>query len=329
MTKAIETDQCLQELALDFGRLVNWTTRPRPHDGRWRESVTTACKNLSNKAMSACGEMASRSENLVPLLERIRESMAEYSHEVANGPSAARLKEMSHNLGEQYEDLRRKIRNWRRTQTDGLVRSQVSLKPLKPINYSRNLFHVGMGIFAVAMYEFFLTPFQALVVMAVVASAVVLLEVARVVFPGANEIITWPFRRIMRPWEKRRPNSASYFTLAAFLVVLIMPPFSAKVGVLVLAFADPAATIVGRQFGRLKIYRNKSLVGFLTFFLMATIVSVAMYALSGPSMEPLRVAGMISTTALAGAMTELACDRLDDNLAIPLMTGGIATLWYM
>ena len=99
-----------------------------------------------------------------------------------------------------------------------------------------------------------------------------------------------------------------------------------EVAVLILALADPAASITGRLWGKRKLYSNKGYVGTGSFFAVAWItaiifVTIAVEDLSTPHAI---VAALIIATA--GTMVEVLSTRLDDNLTIPVVCAFTAFL---
>lgn len=329
--RTLQVNAILHDLADDLYDFTSRVQRPRPSDGAWREAVLAQCRDLADRARMARGVLMSRAEAVSPALDRLYDCLTEYAGTLADCDNARRLKELAGVMSDQYEDLRRRIRKYRRSHRAelGAAAKPVELRPLKPTNYRRNLFHVGMGLFGVLMYELVLTRGWAVGITGVLAATVVLLELLRRIHPRLNSALTLPFRQIIRPWERNRPNSASWYSLSVFLAVLVMPQFAAELGVLTLAFADPAATLAGKRWGRLKLYNEKSVVGTLAFLGMAWLVGVVLFLLAGPAMPAWRSVSMLASVALVGTLTELACDRLDDNFAIPLLSAGVAALWMM
>jgi dolichol kinase len=83
---------------------------------------------------------------------------------------------------------------------------------------------------------------------------------------------------------------------------------------------------VGKRWGRWKLLGEKSLLGTLGFF-GATLVATAVFLLLvAPGLGVLSILGICAAVALVGAVTELLSSRLDDNLTIPLVAGGVAYL---
>jgi dolichol kinase len=110
-----------------------------------------------------------------------------------------------------------------------------------------------------------------------------------------------------------------YFTSGAFLASLLYSPPVAKASLILLTFGDVSATMVGQSFGRIRIGR-KSLEGSAAF--------VAAGALAAIFLSPLHHLPLatIAIGALSGALIELVSTRVNDNLTIPVVTGGVMTL---
>ncbi len=317
--------ESLFQLARDLEALALQAHRPRLKDIEWRRRFQQACDDLSARAQSARQALTEAYESIGPALDDATRCLKAYSTELASGAPKAMLRTKAQTLSETYEEFRRRMK--------GVAggRSFIHaprLERMKPVNYRRNLFHVGMGLGAAGMYEFVLTQAQATIVMAILLGIAVSFEVTRRVFPAWNRVLTrLVFRDVIRPWEKRRPNSASWYTLALMLIAALTPKLAAQIGVLVLAFGDPAASILGRKFGRVKLYRRKSIIGTSAFAGMAAIVTATMALLKGAPLSPWALFGMCATVAVASAAAELFSDVVDDNATVPITAACIATMW--
>ncbi|HEY9839371.1 MAG TPA: hypothetical protein V6D23_02865, partial [Candidatus Obscuribacterales bacterium] len=125
------------------------------------------------------------------------------------------------------------------------------------------------------------------------------------------------FSAIAHPHEYDKVNSATWYG-AALVILSLLPLPLGIIGVAVLGFADPAAALVGRKFGQIKLPGNRTLEGSLTFFAVGTVAS----SLALMAMHPLGDLGTtlaVSASASAcGAIGELAGSFPDDNLTIPV-----------
>lgn len=333
----------LYALARELEELVLAAGRPRLRDRQWVRRVEEGCARLQEHAAAAreglggrydamgrslaeARQAASdRYDALAATLEVVARDVRAYSDELAAGSTARALKARARSLAESYEDLRRRLKAVQAPREIAGPR----LERLKPTQYRRNVFHVGMGLVAAGTYQWFLTQGQAVLIMGILLAIVVVLETTRRFWGGWNELLTRNpfFRPIIRPWEQARPNSASWYVLALFLVALVTPKAAAQIGVLVVAFGDPAATLVGRRWGKVKLYRRKSVVGSLAFVAAAMSACLWVALVQPVVLPPLSLAGMALSVALAGAVVELFSDVVDDNLTVPVAAACVATLW--
>ncbi len=110
-------------------------------------------------------------------------------------------------------------------------------------------------------------------------------------------------------------RGAIMFYFGAFLTLLIFPEQIAAAGIAVLAIADSASTLIGKRFGKHKIFENKTLEGSLGFFISAFVV-LAFFV------SPERAV----FAALVGALVE-AFVKIDDNLTVPLATAAALAIF--
>jgi dolichol kinase len=196
-------------------------------------------------------------------------------------------------------------------------------RPLRPTNYTRNVFHVSCGVSVVALVE--LLPSRAWLIGLPLAVGLWAwsAEVSRRVWPSVNERLMKLFGNVAHAHERHRINSSTWFVTALFLLGLAFPRYATAVGVAVLGLADPAAALVGRRFGRTKLRAGRSLQGSLAFVAVGAVASLAVLALRHHGSP-----GAFALTALAaavtGALAELYTERLDDNFTIPLASASAA-----
>jgi len=238
----------------------------------------------------------------------------------ADSPRAGVLRQRWRRLGYNYEAMLRHIHRARLTVPD-----EIKLGHLKPKNYWRNLFHISCGSLGVFLYQFVFSRDQILWVGGSVLTLFILMEVSRRTSPAINRwYLDGLFGRISRPNEAHRIPAATWFMAALFLGVLILPQHAIELGTLALAFGDPAASIVGKRWGKTKLVGEKTIVGTVAFVVAAMAAGVLFLFLIGkPELWTL-----VPAVALAGATAEVFCDRIDDNFTIPL-AGGIAAALLM
>lgn len=194
----------------------------------------------------------------------------------------------------------------------------VHVPSLRPTNYARNVFHVFNGLWALVMLHHVLGPRTLLPITALMTATFWASEILRRRSPRFAALFQRSTRRIAHPHEAHRVNSATWYATALLGLVLMGDLAAATVAVLVLGFADPAAALVGRRFGRVALIHGRSLEGTLTFAAVGVAAGAAGLWLYAPALPilPLALAG-----AVAGALAELLSRRVDDNLSVPLAVG--------
>jgi dolichol kinase len=118
--------------------------------------------------------------------------------------------------------------------------------------------------------------------------------------------------------ERHGLSGSFFYTISAFITVLVFERNVAIAALFVLCVSDPLSSLVGRHVGRVRLIYNKSLEGSLTFFASSFLILFAFAFRPGPS---------VAVAAIA-ALTELFTPRfIDDNLSIPIVTAIALTLF--
>lgn len=134
------------------------------------------------------------------------------------------------------------------------------------------------------------------------------IDVARLAVPRWNELFFRTLFPLASPREARGPASSSWYLLGVLLVWALFPTVAVP-AVLVLGLADPAASLVGRRWGRRRLGKG-TVEGAATFF--AVSLAVLLVTIGGGERAVL--------VALVVTVAELLPLPLDDNLTVPLMT---------
>ena len=197
---------------------------------------------------------------------------------------------------------------------------------LRPANRWRSVVHALGGLSIVAGYQLLLTPKTAIIAGIAWCVWAWSLEVARRNNEPLNDLLMRFFGAVSRPHERYRVNSATWFGTAMLILTLTAPPWAAVLGVLGLALGDPMAGIIGRRWGRTKLVNRRTLEGSSAFFATSFVAGLVWLALFHPLGWPMMIA-LAAGAALVGALTETFSTRIDDNLAVPVVTAwGVALL---
>lgn len=136
------------------------------------------------------------------------------------------------------------------------------------------------------------------------------------------------FGKMLRPHERENKftfNGATWVFIAASLTFIIFPKVIAVTAFSILIISDVAAALIGRKYGRIKIFETKSVEGTMAFIVSAGIV-VSLYALLFGAPLSFYYVGFVA--AFVGGIVEAASKKLkiDDNLTIPMSIGTVMWL---
>ena len=187
-----------------------------------------------------------------------------------------------------------------------------AIEKTKGIQPWRRVFHAANGTLVVlALTVFDLEVSTAVGVLGVILSLAMVVDATRLFDPKVNILFFRAFSFLASPREGRKIASSTWYVLSAFLVLLFFPKPYAMAGILVLAWADPAASVAGQRWGN-------------TPFLSGTVLGTATFALVAFAALLLFVPWWVALVA-AGvtAVVEAAPIGLDDNLIVPFTVAGV------
>ncbi len=179
----------------------------------------------------------------------------------------------------------------------------------------RRVFHALNGL-ALGLVPTLLLWDRTTTLMVLVAVLVlqIVLDVVRFRVEAVQKLFFRLLSRLASPREAEGAASSTWYTVGAIIAYGLFPMGVASPAILVLALADPAAGTVGRLYGRHK-FGTASFEGSAAFLVTATLV--LLFAVDWP---------IAVAAALAATIVEVVPGG-DDNLTIPVTTGGV--LWLL
>lgn len=181
---------------------------------------------------------------------------------------------------------------------------------------------------AIPIFYFFTPRSVALGALIPLAAVGLCIDVARLYSPPVEEWCTHAFGWLLRKKETdkvhKRLNGATCVLISATVCVLVFPKIIAITSFIILIISDMMSALVGRRFGRHKLF-DKSIEGSAAFFLSALLIVIFI-----PKIDYLFGEYIIGGVAAAGgAVIEALPWDIDDNLTIPLAVGSILWLGYI
>lgn len=144
----------------------------------------------------------------------------------------------------------------------------------------------------------------------------IVIEIIRLYIKPVKRIFLRLFAPILWKEEGRGLTSATRWLISASIVCGYFPKDIAILTLFFVAISDTAAYTIGSLFGKTRIFNGKTLGGTITFLI--TALAVSMFS---PLPRVLAILGAIVAT-----LVELI-PRYDDNLSIPIITGG--AIWII
>lgn len=214
--------------------------------------------------------------------------------------------------------------------SEGTLSQEVlKLKIRTDLHLARKAYHT-LGVLVIFWLYQILTREQGLILLTSTTVVVTALDFARLRSSVLNRFLfTW-FGALLRRDEATRLSGMSSLLFGVLIIIFLMPHEVANLAILFLAFGDPFASTIGVIYGKDKILPNKSLQGFLGAFAICAMTSVIYFHTTHLLMDRWILASLLG--GLIGALSELvAIGRLDDNLSIPVVSGGFlwAMFWFL
>jgi len=252
-------------------------------------------------------------------LTRLRERITEIEELVRL--QTTELRERSRRNREAWMELRVRLAPAYDQLAEVLRAEAIHVPRLRPTNYRRNLLHSVSGFVAFALIQQIPTSGWLIALAGCFLVYAWSMEALRRASPAINERLMAFYGPVAHAHEWHRVNSATWYCTALFILALTGSTLVCSIAVLVLGVGDPAAALVGRRWGRVKLLNGRSLEGSVTFVVTAALTTVAFLSLFVTTVSFRDVLALSFTAALAGAFAELVSRRVDDNLTIPVAAG--------
>jgi len=179
----------------------------------------------------------------------------------------------------------------------------------------RRAFHAASGIvMAVGPHLLDFERRTTVLLLAGLLLVALAIDLVRLRAPTLNTLFFRVFTRLASPREAEHLASSTWYLAGALLTWAVFPGPVATAAILVLALADPSASVIGRLVGRRPLGKG-TVEGVLVFYAVASAV---LWAAFGDPMALL--------VAAAVAAVEVLPIPLDDNLTVPLATAGLLVL---
>lgn len=186
------------------------------------------------------------------------------------------------------------------------------------VEIGRKIIHLGSAGFAL-LYHYTNRPFM-LVLMAGLTLLAVVLEIGRQRWPALQRLIQRVAGGVFRNVEQSEVTGATWVSLAILLTIALFSKPVAIACIVILAVCDSLAALIGQRFGKARFF-GKSVAGSGAFFLSALLIGYWLL----PSVWA-AIAGAATGTLAEALDVRIGALKINDNVAIPLLTGLAFTL---
>lgn len=195
------------------------------------------------------------------------------------------------------------------------------------LHLARKAFHLSGAIVLLTPYLFFgFTKENMAAVLGTVLALVMGIEYARARWEWVNSAAVKVMGPVMRDTEVNQLTGIPFYMASCLFAYLIFPRHIAVLSILYLAFGDPSSSFFGVLYGRNKIFPNKSLQGTLGGFLICAVVTGVYLFWQGFERDKILVISLLG--GFAGSVAELLPLNVDDNFAIPVVSGALMILAF-
>lgn len=203
------------------------------------------------------------------------------------------------------------------------------LRNRSDIHWERKLWHV-LTVFSMFCVYQMVSSSTSFLILLVGIILFVSIDIARHRHEKVNDWVISVMGPIMRQSEVHKMAGTTYLLGGVLFCVIVFRDQKDIVALtlLFLAFADPLASYVGLRFGKDKIFRQKTLQGFLAAYFVCFLSSLIFLSFKDYPTPRVMVFSVIA--GLLGALAELLpIGDLDDNLTLPIISSiGIYVLFY-
>ncbi|KAA3599286.1 MAG: hypothetical protein DWQ06_10230 [Calditrichaeota bacterium] len=180
----------------------------------------------------------------------------------------------------------------------------------------RKLIHLAYILIPISYY--FQTKSEFLTWFVPFAFLCLAIDLLRLKVKTVREIFDSLFGKMLRGAEQKRLTNASLFIFATLITILVFEDkFVVVAGNSVAVISDTLSALLGRKFGKKKIFKQKSWVGSISF-LVSSFVTI--YAFPESNLT------IAFCGALMGTLTEIFSDKIPDDFTIPLIVSSVLFL---
>ena len=194
------------------------------------------------------------------------------------------------------------------------------------VHVMRKLFHMGVGLAVLWLYYNVevVTKDRVIYIAAALGVSGLAFDLLRMGFANFNRYVLKIIGPLMRQSEVNSLTGLPFYALGAASSMFFYQEKIAILSILFLIFSDPIASYFGIRYGTDQIIPNKSVQGSAAGLCTCYIISLIYGLVWAEPTVDLLIFSLLA--GLVGSISELFSIFVDDNLTIPVVSGGGLTL---
>jgi len=180
----------------------------------------------------------------------------------------------------------------------------------------RKGFHLFSGVlilFGYSLLYIFTGPQVSILSLTALLLVLLEIEYVRIVHKPAIGV----FEDLFRRHEKNHLSGAVFLVISCIICFSAFNYWVALLALFMTVFGDLASALAGKTWGKVKLYRKKTLTGVMAGLAMNLVIGFVLL----PTFQNLFI-----PMALVAVFVELFTSKMDDNLTVPLFSGFVGQI---
>ncbi len=204
------------------------------------------------------------------------------------------------------------------------------LKTEKEFHFLRKAWHItGVLILFSYLFYFDLSYKQKLISLLFISLFTLFLELLRLRNKKINNFILHLLKPFMRDYEKDHFSGLLPLILGTLIIHIVFPDLIVKLALLFLAFSDPFASYLGLRYGKIKIFKAKTLEGFMGCWVCCSLIVLIFWPYEDFKNLTSFILFSLSAGFIGSVSEILSFVGVNDNFTIPVFSAiGLWSLSY-
>jgi len=178
--------------------------------------------------------------------------------------------------------------------------------------FIRKIIHLVSGLAIITIYTALLIfVSESIALFVITGLLLILLEIEYVRIEHSTKILH-KLQVLLRPHEQDNITGSVFFLISCIICFAAFNYWIAVLAMSMMIFGDFFAAIIGKSFGKIKLHKQKTIIGTLGGLMANLLIGILILPEFFFVFIPM---------AIIASLVELLTNKLDDNLTVPLFAG--------